>query len=192
MQQNQLLQFLQALDAALAKEASPGQRLDLYLIGRSALIARYHLTLATKDVDIVARMGPEELEHKALQLSGEGTPLAARWGMYLQGVPQGLPPIPQGYCQRCQEIPGDWKVLRPKQPEAHDLAVTKLKRFHAGDREDLQIMCDAGDLSAAGLHHALDLAFYFSLDDDEDPSRKRAYGNLDKVIAYLEGKRRPL
>jgi hypothetical protein len=156
------------------------------------LILRYGLTLATKDVDVVGRMGSPELEKRALALFGPGTAHAARWGLYLQTVEQGLPPIPQGYCQRCQDIPGNWLILRPKQPELHDLAVTKLKRFHAGDREDLRIMCDAGDLTVAGLQHALDLAFFFSLDDDEDPSRRRAYGNLDKVIAYLNGSSRTL
>ena len=192
MQQGDILQFLQALDAALVEYAQPGERLDLYLIGRSALVLRYGLSLATRDVDIVERTGSPRLEQKALELFGEGTSQAATWGLYLHGVPQGLPPIPQTYCKKSCDLPGDWKVLRPRQPEVHDLAVTKLKRFHAKDREDLPILCDTGDLTPQGLQRALDSAYAFSLDDDEDPGRKRAYENLQRVLAYLNGGSRTL
>jgi hypothetical protein len=192
MQKNQILEFLGALDAALTPFAASGNRLDLHLIGRSALILRYGLALGTNDVDVVERAGLPDLETRALELFGKGTPNAARWGLYLQGVPQGLPPIPQGYCKRCQEIPGDWQVLRPRLPEVHDLAATKLRRFHATDREDLRIMCDAGDLTTAGLVRALDLAYAFGADEEEDVGRKQAYRNLTKVTDYLEGRSREL
>jgi hypothetical protein len=192
MKPSDVLQFLHALDAALVEYAPEGERLDLYLIGRSALILRYELTLATKDVDMVGRTGNLELERKALELFGPGTTNAATWGLYLQEVPQGLPPIPQTYCKKSSVIPGDWKVLRPQQPEAHDLAVTKLRRFHTTDREDLRILCDAGDLTPEGLERALDSAYAFSPDEEEDPGRKRAYENLRRVIAYLNGATRTL
>jgi Nucleotidyltransferase of unknown function (DUF6036) len=192
VQPNDILRFLQAVDAELTKHAKAGERLDLHLLGRSALILHYGLGLGTKDVDIVWKAGSPQLEDKALEVFGKGTANAAQWGLYLEAVPQGLPPIPQGYCKRCQEIPGKWQVLRPKQPDLHDLAVTKLKRFHAKDREDLQIMCDKGDLTAERLRSALDLAFAFSLDDEEDPGRKAAYQNVEKVIAYLNGTSRTL
>jgi hypothetical protein len=192
VQPNDILRFLQAVDAELTKHAKAGERLDLHLLGRSALILRYGLGLGTKDVDIVWKAGSPQLEDKALELFGKGTANAAQWGLYLEGVPQGLPPIPQGYCKRCQEIPGKWQTLRPKQPDLHDLAVTKLKRFHAKDREDLQIMCDKGDLTSGRLRWALDMAFVYSLDDEEDPGRKAAYQNIEKVIAYLNGTSRVL
>jgi hypothetical protein len=192
MRQSKIIQFLHALDAALVEYANEGERLDLYLIGRAALILRYDLALATKDVDVVARTGPPDLEQKALELFGEGTSNAATWGLYLQAVPQGLPPIPQTYCTRSSALPGDWQVLRPMQPEAHDLAATKLKRFHAKDREDLQLLCDAGDLTPEGLQRALDSAYAFGADEEEDPGRKRASDNLRRVIGYLNGESRTL
>jgi hypothetical protein len=190
--ENKVLQFLQALDAALAPDARPGERLDLYLIGRAALIVRYGVGLATKDVDVLTRVGPPELEAKAFALFGAGTANAAKWGLYLQGVPQGLPALPHSYRQQSEDIPGSWHVLRPKQLAPHDLAATKLSRFHAGDREDLQIMCDAGDLTGEGLERALDSAYAFSTDEEEDPGRQRAYENLRRVKDYLEGKSRSL
>jgi hypothetical protein len=179
-----VLAFLHAIDDELARHAAPGEILSLYLIGSAALIVRYGLRLATKDVDIV-HFDLEVLEAKAIDLFGGGTPNAQRWGFYLEEVPQGLPPIPQGYCGRCEPIAGAWKVLRPMQPKPHDLAVTKLKRFHAKDRQDLRILCETGDLDANRLREAFESAFMFTTDDD--PDREEALANLETVIRFLEG-----
>jgi len=93
MRQDEILQFLQAIDAELALHVAEGERLDLYLIGRSALILRYGLDLATRDVDIVHIHG-SALQGKALDLFGKGTRNAERLGFFLESVPQGLPAIP--------------------------------------------------------------------------------------------------
>jgi hypothetical protein len=191
MKHNEILDYLRAIDAEMAKYAKEGETLSLYLIGRSALILRYGLDLGTKDVDIVHFHG-NELESKAVEIFGRGTPNADRLGFYLEPVPQGLPPIPGAYCPKSEDLPGDWQVIRPKLPRPHDLAATKLSRFHAKDREDLQIMCDSGELNVATLRKTLDSAFAFAADEDEDPKRKKAYANLRTVIEYLEGNRREL
>ena len=175
MGRDEILAFLEAIDVELVEHAGEGERLDLYLIGRSALIFRYGLNLATKDVNIVHFHG-SKLELKAVELFGKGTRNAARLGFYLEPVPPGLPPIPGGYCHRSEEIPGRWRVLRPRQPELHDLAATKLKRFHAGDREDLQILCDSGELGADRLREMLESAFTWA--EEEDPERDAAARNL--------------
>ena len=179
-----ILRFLHAVDDELAMLVKDGRRLDLYLIGRSALILRSGLNLATRDVDMVGRMGDRELEEQALELFGKGSLGARTHGLYLEEVPQGLPPIPGGYKNRARELPGNWRVLRPREPEAHDLAVTKLKRFHAADQEDLKILCDRGDLTAGGLERALASAFMWEADDD--PGHEAAKANLGVVLAYLD------
>jgi hypothetical protein len=187
MHREELLEFLRAIDAELTGHARDGETLDLHLIGRSTLVLRYGLPLATKDVDIVHVHG-SALEEKAVELFGKGTLLAERWGFYLEQVPQGLPPIPGGYFKQSEPIPGAWQVLRPRQPEPHLLAATKLKRFHAKDREDLQILCESGDLDADRLRTALESAFAFSADEEEDPGRKRAFASLRTVVDFLEGR----
>jgi hypothetical protein len=153
---------------------------------------RYGLSLATRDVDVLTRADATALETRMFALFGKGTPHAQRWGLYLEAVPGGLPPVPGRYRKRSVELPGPWSILRPKQPEPHDLAVTKLKRFHAGDREDLRILCDAGDLTPQALDEALASAYPFGMDEEEDPACKRVRENLGTVIAYLEGRRRDL
>ena len=52
--------------------------------------------------------------------------------------------------------------------------MTKLSRFHAKDRQDLQILCDSGELDGDTLRNTLDSAFAFSADEDEAPKRKKA------------------
>lgn len=191
MNGKEILDFLRAIDSEMAKHAKEGEKLALHLIGRSVLILRYGLDLGTKDVDFVHFHG-DELEAKAVEIFGKGTPNADRLGFYLEPVPQGLPPIPGGYCPKSEDIPGDWQVIQPKLPRPHDLAVTKLSRFHAKDREDLRILCDLGQLDVESLRRTLDSAFAFAADEDEDPKRKKAFANLRTVIEYLEGTRREL
>jgi hypothetical protein len=141
---------------------------------------------------MVMRTDAPDLEAKAFELFGKETPNAKAWGLYLEGVPPGLPPVPGGYRKRSVELSGDWKVLRPKSLEPHDLAVTKLKRFHAGDREDLRILCDSGDLTREGMERALAAAYPFGMDEEEEPDCQRVNDNFRIVIDYLEGRRRVL
>jgi hypothetical protein len=53
MRRDEILGFLEAIDAELLQHTGEGETFDLYLIGRSALIVRFDLNLATRDVDIV-------------------------------------------------------------------------------------------------------------------------------------------
>lgn len=189
MGDNEILRFLGAIDAELIGHAGAGETVDIHLLGRSALILGYGLTLMTKDVDIVHVHG-SRLQAIAVETFGKGTAGAGRHGFYLESVSSGLPPLPVGYQARCVDVPGPWVVIRPKRPEANDLAVTKLRRFHAKDREDLRILCDTGLLDPATLQERLDSAHLFTEEGNE--GRIASAENLRTVIAYLEGRRRTL
>jgi hypothetical protein len=190
---NQLLTFLNRLDKALHPFAKEGERFDMYLLGRAALMVRYQFSLATKDIDIV-EMRNSELEAKAIELAGQGSELTRTLGLYLEQVSPGLPPLPGGFARRCEEIHGEWKVLRVWVLEAHDLAVTKLKSFRAKDRQDLQMLCDRGLLNAARLRESLDEAFPLRSQKPEDaeidpdnPDWSKALQGYKAVEAYLNG-----
>jgi hypothetical protein len=192
-EQKDIVGFLHAIDEELVRHATAGERLDLYIIGRASLIVRYGLNLSTKDVDFVTRGGQvPPLLAKALEQFGEGAPGALQWRLYLQEVAEDFPPIPGSYRRLSQDIPAAWKVIRPKQLDPNDLAITKLRRFHAGDREDLRILCDSGELTKEELNRALNSAYPFGMDEEEDPGCKRVNDHLKKVIDYLEGRRRDL
>jgi hypothetical protein len=192
MDQNGLLRFLEAIDAELVKHAHKDERLDLYLLGRSSLIVRFGLNLATKDVDLVTSGDVPHLQTLAFEQFGKGSANALKWGLYLEGVPAGLPPVPGSYRKLSAALPGDWKVIRPKLLDVHDLAITKLRRFHAGDREDLRILCDSGELTVDGLNRSLQSAYFFGMDEEEDPSCKDVRAHFQAVIDYLEGRRNNL
>jgi hypothetical protein len=188
----QIMRLLKALDGTLAEIAGEGERLDLYLIGRSALALHHHLEIApggTRDVDIVQRSHPSPpLFQKAIELFGQGTAKADELGLYLEAVPSGLPPLPCWYDSRSKEVPGDWKVIRLWQLEIHDLAATKLKSFRRQDRDDLRFLCDASQLHAERLRASLESAFRWTSEKDGDPDRERAFANLERVVAYLDGR----
>jgi hypothetical protein len=186
-----IVDFLRAIDARLLEHAEPGETAVLYLLGRAAMIICCGLDRMTKDVDIVH--DTSRLQARALEAFGEGTAAANILGLYLESVSSGLPPLPSGYQTRCIDIPGSWKVIKPKRPEANDLAVTKLKRFAAKDREDLRILCDSELLDAATLRARLESAFqWVDKDDADDDQRDAARANAEIVIEYLEGRRRTI
>jgi hypothetical protein len=183
----QIRQFLDQLDAELAAHARTGEYLDLYHIGRSALVLHYGVKLSTRDFDFI-QMRESRLEANALESFGKDTLNAERLGLYLDAVPQGLPPVPQRFRKRCQRVAGNWKVLRLWRLEPHDFAATKLRIFRPQDRQDLRFLCDQGLLNPVELRGSLESAFAWSLEKDDDPAREAAFANLERVIDYLEGR----
>lgn len=181
---DRIIEFLNDLDATLIVPAS-GDRLPLYHIGRSALVWRYGFASSTDDVDVIQPGGGGRLLVEALQHFGRGTAKAEQHGLYLEQVPEGLPPVPGGFDKRAEEVEGDWKVLRIYHLQPDDLAATKLKRFAAKDREDIQMMCDIGLLDPDRLQVRLESTFRYTLEKDGDRDRDKAFAHLAVVQAYL-------
>jgi hypothetical protein len=192
----QILRFLSAIDEELAKNGPEPRPLDLYLIGRAALILFHGAspeTAMTSDVDVVQISSPAAPALQfALEQFGRGQPGAVAHGLYLEAVPDGLPPLPSGFEKRCTPFEGGWGTLRVYQLEIRDLAVTKLKRFATKDRDDLRRLCDADRLRPETLRDRLRAAFLWSTEKDGDPDYDRARTNLARVIAYIEGEARDL
>lgn len=185
---NEFMQrFFQEIDEALGPFAN-GQRLDLYHLGRSALVWRYQATFSTKDIDVVQMRTP--LEEKAHELFGRDSAKAKELDLYLDLVAEGLPPLPGGYKSRSKEVPGNWRVIRLWELEEHDLAATKMKTFRPQDRQDLRFLCDQGALRADKLRKALEKAWIWTTAKDGDDERDAAFANLETVIDYLEGRTR--
>jgi hypothetical protein len=189
-----ILKFLDAIDAALVAQASKEQRLDLYVIGKAAVILFYGGDQAgamTADVDVVQiSHPPAPLLTAALERFGKGTLGAKEQDLYRESVLDGIPPLAGGFRTRCTAMAGVWKVLTVWQPDANDLAASKLKRYAARDRDDLRLLCDKELLQVEKLRQSLTNAFLW--DAEDDPARERALANLERVLAYLEGKSRDL
>ena len=189
MAADEIRRFLDVVDAGLVGLAGAGETLPLHLLGRSALVLGYGLRLMTKDVDVV-HLADSRLLEAAVGLFGRTGRAVSPGGLYLETVSSGLPPLPIGYAGRLVEVAGDWEVIRPRHLEAHDLIVTKLRRFHAGDREDVRILCDSGEVDPATLRDRFELAHAFS--DRDDPAVVGSAEHLAAVVQYLEGRRRSL
>lgn len=183
--QQSIHDFLDLIDQELARVAGPGERLEIYHIGRSALMFHHGSTAGTKDLDMIQMN--TRLEQHAEQIFGGASENAKTLSLYLQLVPQGIPPVPQSFRKRCVEIVGGWRIVRLWRLDPHDLAATKMKRFEARDREDLRFLCDEGHLNEERLRMSLESAFMWT--NEEDADRERAFSNLETVCAYLRGER---
>jgi hypothetical protein len=145
----------------------------------------------TTDVDVVQISHPlAPLLLAALQRFGKETASAKDQGLYLESVLDAIPPLAGSFRKRCKRMAGPCKVLTVWQPEANDLAASKLKRYATKDRDDLRHLCDNGFIHAENLTQSLTNAFLWTAEDD--PDRERAFRNLENGVAYLEGKSREL
>src|SRR5262249_39064054 len=153
------------------------QRLDLSVIDKAAVILFYGGDQAgamTADVDVVQiSHPPAPLLRAALERLRKGTPGAKEHDLYLERVAKADPPLAGSFRTRCTPMARDWKVLTVWQPEANDLAASKLKRYAAKDRADVRHLCDKGLLQAEKLRQSLTYAFIWHVEDD--PDRERAF-----------------
>ena len=189
---DQILRFLKAIDEALEGRTKEGDRLDLYLIGKAALILFHDVgsgSARTQDVDVVQiSQAREPLLQLALELFGVGTQAVATHGLYLEAVHSGLPPMPGAFRSRSRPFEEEnYRVLRVHQLDVHDLAVSKLRRFAAKDRQDIRELCDKGLLRPEELKSAFDSAFVWTTEKDGDDARDNASAALQSVTAYLKG-----
>jgi hypothetical protein len=184
MKNKDIMNFFDVVDAELVRHAGPDDTLELYVIGRSALVIGLGSQLQTKDVDVVKVHSP--LLDKAEEVFKKDAPEHELHGFYLDVVSSGLPPLPSGFQSRCIEVEGPWRVIRLKRLEVHDLVVSKLKRFHQGDRQDVQIICDTEGIEEHTLRERFDLAYWVKDQDDSEVVKAKA--NLETVAKYLDGR----
>lgn len=180
----QILSFLEQLDAALIPIAND-ERLDLYHIGRSALVWKHGFSAATEDIDVVSPRGDRRLMNEAIRLFGKNTVKARELNLYLEEVPEGIPPVWSGCYMRAKEADEKWVVIRLFHLEDHDFAVTKLKRYSRKDEEDIRLMSDLGLLDPETLEKRVEAAWFLSHEKDEDQGREAAFANLKVVQRYL-------
>jgi hypothetical protein len=178
--------FLDAIDEALASAAN-GATLNVYHIGRSALVWEYDYIETTMDIDILRPKGGEALVEVVLSLFGRGTAGAKEHGLYLDVVNEAFPPMPGGYERRAKRVEGSWRVLCVFHLDPHDLAASKLRRFAPRDRQDVRQLCDWGHLDPSRLEEILEKAYPFNLEKDGDEFRDAAFRHLQIVQQYLRG-----
>ena len=113
----------------------------LHCIGGFAIAMLYGLPRPTGDVDCLTVIPVEETGPLQL-LAGEGSALHKKYGVFEQHV--GIVTVPEGYADRLTLMfPLAYRRLSLLGLEAHDLALSKLERNSARDREDVKYLARA-------------------------------------------------
>jgi Nucleotidyltransferase of unknown function (DUF6036) len=122
--------FFLSIDAAVTEPIS------LHCLGGFAAAMLYDLPRPTGDVDIFTAIPAYGIS--ALQeLAGKGSDLHRLHNLYIQHV--AVVTLPESYADRLIEIPGGvFNRLHLFGLEVHDLALSKLERNSARDREDIK------------------------------------------------------
>jgi hypothetical protein len=131
-----LLGYLAVLDRRLI---DTGKSTLLYLSGGAAVVLAYGSTERTKDVDAFVAEHNEVLDE--LQAwAGKNTVIAKREGYFFEVVPP-IYPLAPGMFDRALPIEGlNLQAITPFAIELHDIIITKLGRYHAKDRSDIELL----------------------------------------------------
>jgi hypothetical protein len=125
------------------------QPVVLHCIGGFAIAMLYGLPRPTVDVDCVTVI-PVDQTAPLQSLAGEGSPLHKKFGVYMQHV--GIVTVPEDYNNRLIPMfPTTFRWLLLMGLEAHDLALSKLERNSARDREDVKYLARAAPLDLSVL-----------------------------------------
>lgn len=144
-------EFLRDLDGHWPRPVDT--RIRLRLIGSAALMLRTDYQRGTKDSDVLETANlTEEIKTRLLTIAGERSPLFERHRLYLQVVAPGLPFLPQApawhtlAALNASLVHFEIEVL-----DVIDVVVSKFKRAHAVDMDDVAAMVDAGIVPHARL-----------------------------------------
>jgi Nucleotidyltransferase of unknown function (DUF6036) len=131
-----IIAYLGVLDSHLV---ASGRSTPLYLSGGAAVVLAYGSTDRTKDVDAFVAQRNEVLDE--LQAwAGKNTAVAKREGYFFEVVPPIYPAAP-GMFERSIPIEGlNLRAITPFAIELHDIIITKLGRYHAKDRSDIELL----------------------------------------------------
>ena len=122
-----------------------------YLGEQGMLVEAWPLALLVLTVAYVNWFVIPVEETAPLQLlAGEGSALHKKYGVYAQHV--GIATVPENYADRLAPIfSAAYRRLLLPGLEAHDLALSKLERNSARDREDVKYLARAAPLDLAVL-----------------------------------------
>lgn len=128
-------------------------KIDLRILGASALLVQTDYDRATKDGDVLetAELAGATKQH-LLELAGRDSELARKHHLYIDPVPEGLAFLPR--TPRWNPLPdvdAELTHFRVHVLDVLDVVVSKLKRWWATDRQDIDAMVQRGLVDHAKL-----------------------------------------
>lgn len=137
--------FLRDLDRSWETAAS-GPRIKLQVFGCSALLLQTSYQRLTKDSDVLETSDhTPEVKTQLELLAGRGTRLHARHRLYIEIVPNGIPFLPHAPAWHPLELALQWFAVTVL--DVTDVVVSKLARFNADDRSDIDAMIEGGHVT---------------------------------------------
>lgn len=164
---DELTRFLQSLDSQLS------QPRRVVLIGGAAAALAYGITWATTDVDTIGNIADLE---GALQLARVAT------GLDVPFQTVGVYDAPYQYEDRLVRLDLGFRHLQIDVPEKHDLALMKVVRGQANDREAIQQIAERVGLDESTLVDRFKSEMTHSIG-----SRQQLRANFLSVIEMLYG-----
>jgi hypothetical protein len=135
--------FLHAIDAQLTGPT------EIHCLGGFVVAEYYGLARPTADVDIIQVRGASSVAD-VQRIGGKGSALAKKHGVYIDIVT--VADVPERYEERLVDVyGGEFRNLRVRVFEKHDLALAKLGRNQDYDREDVRRLAQGPGLDVAIL-----------------------------------------
>lgn len=135
--------FLHDVDAQLSGPT------EIHCLGGFVVAEYYGLTRPTSDIDIIKVRGASDVAH-VQRIAGKGSALAKKHKVYIDVVT--VADVPERYEERLIDVyAGQFRNLRIRVFERHDLALAKLGRNQDFDREDVRRLAQGPGLDAATL-----------------------------------------
>jgi hypothetical protein len=128
-------------------------RIRLRLIGSAALMLQTDYRRGTNDSDVLETANlTNEIKARLLTIAGKNSPLFERHRLYLEIVVPGLPFLPQGpVWHPLPTLNASLAHFEIEVLDVVDVIVSKFKRAHAVDMDDVAAMVDAGVVPHARL-----------------------------------------
>lgn len=165
---------------ALWKPIGPGP-ITLQVIGSAALMLQTDYDRGTKDGDVLeSKTDKDAIKAQLLALAGKETDLHKRLRLYIDVVNGAILFLPQKPAfHPLSDLP--LKNFSVEVLDVVDVALSKLRRFHSDDKNDIRAMADRGLLDHKRLVTRFNGAVdWFSM-DARAPEVKRCLRNLHAV-----------
>jgi hypothetical protein len=143
--------FFQELDRLWTPP--PAEKIHLRIIGSAALMLQVDYERGTTDSDILETSAlTDAMKERLLALGGERSSLHARHRVYLDIVPRGLPFLrQQPRWHAVADLNASLACFEVDVLDVVDVVVSKLKRFNANDRSDIEAMVERDVVPHAAL-----------------------------------------
>ena len=151
--------FLRDIDMQLAGPT------EIHCLGGFVVAEYYALARPTSDVDIIQVRGASSVAD-VQRIGGKGSALAKKHRVYIDIVT--VADVPERYEGRLIDVyPGEFRNLRVRVFERHDLALAKLGRNQDYDREDVRRLAQGPGLEIAILEQRYRDELRFQLGNPE-------------------------